>query len=63
MDDYMACVLGKFPCLMEDEMLEKYNKTMEEATQAEIKECQKVVKKEAMAALFLNGAVKIRYGG
>ena len=61
MDDSRACMLGKFPFLVEDKMLEKYYKTMKEATQGEIEVCQKLVKKETMAALFLHGADKIRY--
>ena len=32
MDDYKVCVLGKFPCLVEDKVIEKFNKTMEEVT-------------------------------
>ena len=42
-DDYKACVLEKFPCLVEDKMMEKFKKTMEEATQREIEECEKAV--------------------
>ena len=41
MDDYRTCILGKFPCLVEDKMREKFDKTMEEATQAEIEKCEK----------------------
>ena len=63
MDDYQTCVLEKFPCLMEEKMLEKYDKSMDEATQAEIIECEKAVKKETMTALFIHGADKIGYGG
>ena len=63
MDDYQACVLGKFPCLVEDKVLKKYDKRMEEAMQAEIIECKKAVKKEIMAALFIQGADQISYGG
>ena len=49
-------MLGKFPCLVKDEMMEMYGKSMKDATQAEIEECLKVVKKETMAALFLHRA-------
>ena len=63
MDDYRACVLGKFPCLVEDKMMEKFDKTMEVATQQEIEECERAIKKETMATLLLHGADKVRYGG
>ena len=44
-------------------MMEKINKTMEEATQQEIEECEKAVKMETMMALLLHGVNKVRYGG
>ena len=36
MDDYYACILGKFPCLMKNKLAQKNNKTVDDATQAEI---------------------------
>ena len=63
MDDYGACMLQKSPCLVEDKMMEKFDKMMEEAMQQEAEECEKAVKKETMAALLLHGADKVRCGG
>ena len=63
MDNYQDSVLGQFSCLVKDKMLEKYDKSMDEAMQAEIIECDEAVKKEMMAALFIHGADKIRYRG
>ena len=45
MDDYRACMLRKFPCLIEDKMMKKFNKTMDKATQKEIEECEKAGKR------------------
>ena len=43
-------------------MMQKYERTLEEATMAEIKVFQEIVKKEVMAVIFLNGADKVHYG-
>ena len=59
-NDYRACVLGKFPCLVEDIIMEKYDKSMEDATQAEMEECSK---EGNHGSTFLHGADKIRYRG
>ena len=48
MSDYRACMLGKFPCLVKDEKLQKYKKTMEEVTQSEIEDFQGTVKKQLL---------------
>ena len=62
MDDYQACILEKFSCLVQDKMVDKFDEMMDKATQGEIEECKKAVKK-TMAALFFPGADKIGYGG
>ena len=56
------CLLGKFPCLVEDKVMEKIGKTMKEAMQQEIEQCEKAFKKETMTAILLHGANKVRYG-
>ena len=62
MDDCQACLLGKFPCLMEDKILQKYKKSMSEAMPLDLVVCEEMVKKKTMAALFLHGADKTQYG-
>ena len=58
MDAYNTCILGKCPCLAATKMKKTYIKTVANATENEIIECQEVVKKEVMAALFLHGSDK-----
>ena len=62
MDDYIACILGKFPCLKAMKMKKTYGTSVKEATEHEIIECQEVVKKEVMAAMFLHGLDEFLYG-
>lgn len=60
-DDFDTCVLGKCPCLIINKLMKMYNKAMEEALNKEIETCEKIVKKEVMGTLLLNGADKCQY--
>ena len=60
MDDCKACLLGKSPCLVEDKVIEKKGKVLEDADPSEKQACKALIKKETMAALLIPGADKIR---
>ena len=40
MDDFDACVLGKFPCLIKGKLLKRYEKTLDKNSQ----KCEEAVK-------------------
>ena len=60
-EDNNACILGKFPSYSNTgkKMLDK---NVQEATESEVTKCKDVVKKEVIAAMFIHGTNKFRYG-
>ena len=59
MDEFNACILGKFPSY-EKKLAKMCNKTINNATKAKIMACQDIMKKEVMAALLLHGSDKFQ---
>ena len=53
-DNYNACILGKFPCLVEKDK-KLYNKNGEEAFESKLN-AKEAVTKDMMVALLLHGA-------
>ena len=62
-DDFDACTLQKFPCLVKKKLDKIYNETLDMATLDEVSKCKELVKKEVMAALLLCGSDKLNYYG
>ena len=56
LDDYDPNILDLIPCLLKDEVKEKYNKDIENASETDLKAVKESKQKKTLAALLLIGA-------
>ena len=62
LDDYNAIILDLIPCLLKDEVKEKYIKDIKSENEMELKAAKESVKKKTSAALLLIATDYGRYG-